>query len=140
MGLFSKHKPPSVWKVGEKVCCLIEINKKSGKRSWFLGEVANIPYTKPNEESSIDVWVYEMPEHFSSTQKKNEKPLEEWSSLDPLPFLLPREIIIFSLLNSRSDITMKKSARTVRVECKYLCRATENDFRKAYITYHYFYA
>jgi len=139
MGLFSKHKPPSVWKVGEKVCFLLEIDKKFLKRRWFIGEVANIPFVKPHEESAVDVWTYEIPEHFPPEQRKNGKEME-WSSLDPLPFTLPQEVIIFSLLNSRSNITMKKSARMVRVECKYLCRATENDFRKAYITYHYFYA
>jgi len=139
MGLFSKYKPPSVWKVGEKVCFLLEIDKKSGKRRWFIGEVANIPAVKPHEESAVDVWIYEIPEHFSSGKKRNENQAE-WSSLDPLPFTLSQEAIIFSLLDSRLNITMKKSTRTVRVECKYLCRATENDFRKAYKTYHYFYA
>lgn len=131
MGLFSKHKAPPVWKIGEKVCFLLQIGKNSMDKKWHMGEIAGLPSVKPREELIVDVWVYEIPEHFTGEKRQNEKQ-DEWSSLDPLPFDIPSEVILFSLLNSRTNVTMQKSARPVRVACKYLCRATVNDFRTAF--------
>lgn len=122
-----KHLP--VFKIGEKVCFLLQKGNNLVDKTWHMGEITGFPTMKPHEDPMVDVRIYEIPEHFIS--KKQQDTQDEWSSLDPVPFDLPSEVIILSLLDSRTNVIEQTNIQRVRVSLQSLCKATVNDFRTA---------
>lgn len=121
-----RHENPPTFKVGQLVCFQLPREKESWNRRWNIGVVVSLSARKNNEVQLFEVRPYEIPEPLRLCE-----PEAEWACLDPLQISLDREVFILDFLDSQTQVTMKKSSKTIQVSVADLCPARYDRFRRA---------
>lgn len=130
MGLFSKHRKTQTFKVGECVCFLLQTGKEVLETAWCMGEIVKFIPVKGSDEMLAEISRYD----FSSELKDEVQ--KEWSSLDPLPFEMPSEVIIMGIVSSHTKLSFQRFSKNTLVPMKDLCKATGYEFTLALQSVH----
>ncbi|MFZ3031704.1 MAG: hypothetical protein WA082_01590 [Candidatus Moraniibacteriota bacterium] len=117
-------KNKRVFQVGEEVCFSVFV-KGVPDPVWHIGKiVALLPKKKPEDEQLVSIVPYEIPDNMAEERKPN-----DWETDAPPYPKLPREIIIFGHLSTRTP-WMPKKLPAVTVDARDMCGATHYQFLK----------